>query len=217
MTIIRHHLTDDLLMRYAAGTLHEAFCLVIATHVTLCDECRARLAGFDALGGAVLDRAAAADMARDSLDATLQRIAATPATATAPDRAATAGADDSYPAPLSGYAGNGAVRWRGLGLGVRQAILPTAPGARARLLHIPPGRTMPGHGHRGLELTLVMRGAYADAGGRYGPGDIEIAGEETEHVPMAEAGDPCICITATDAPLRFRALMPRMMQRLARI
>ena len=54
MTQIKHHLTEPLLMGYAAGTLPEAFNLVVATHITMCDECRAALAEYDAVGGAVM-------------------------------------------------------------------------------------------------------------------------------------------------------------------
>ena len=53
---IRHHLSDQLLMAYSAGDLPEAFNLVVATHVSLCDECRARAEAYEAVGGAVLDR-----------------------------------------------------------------------------------------------------------------------------------------------------------------
>ena len=59
---IRHHLTDQLLMAYAAGDLPEAFNLVVATHVSLCDECRARLASYEAVGGAMLEGADVAEM-----------------------------------------------------------------------------------------------------------------------------------------------------------
>ena len=59
---IRHHLSDPLLIAYAAGNLPEAFGLVVATHVSLCDECRARLGAYEALGGAVLDEADSADV-----------------------------------------------------------------------------------------------------------------------------------------------------------
>ena len=38
---ITHHLTDALLMAYSAGTLPEAFNLAVATHVSMCDACRA--------------------------------------------------------------------------------------------------------------------------------------------------------------------------------
>jgi len=52
---IIHHLTDDLLMGYSAGALPEAFNVVVATHISMCDECRARLASFDAIGGEVVE------------------------------------------------------------------------------------------------------------------------------------------------------------------
>ncbi len=46
-TGIRHHLSDAILMGYAAGSLPEAFNLVAATHISLCDECRARMMEFE--------------------------------------------------------------------------------------------------------------------------------------------------------------------------
>ena len=45
---IRHHLSEQLLTGYAAGQLPEAFNLIVATQVSLCDECRARLAALEA-------------------------------------------------------------------------------------------------------------------------------------------------------------------------
>ena len=54
---IRHHLSDPLLIAYAAGNLPEAFSLVVATHVSMCDDCRARLGAFEAVGGAVVESA----------------------------------------------------------------------------------------------------------------------------------------------------------------
>lgn len=102
-------------------------------------------------------------------------------------------------------------------MGVRQAILPTSRRASARLLHIPAGVAVPDHGHRGTELTLVLQGAFRDETARFGPGDLEIAGQELEHQPIAEAGEDCICLAATDAPLRFNALLPRLLQPLFRI
>ncbi len=210
---IQHHLTDDLLMGYAAGTLPEAFSLVVATHLSLCDDCRARSEAFDAVGGSLIDTLETADLAEDSLQATLRRIAAGPAT----ERPRKAGG--LFPAPLQDYVGGdlAAVRWRPVGMGVRQAILRTDRGASARLLYIPAGAAVPDHGHRGRELTLVLQGAFRDEDGRFGPGDVEIADEAVQHTPTAEAGLPCICLAATDAPLRFRSLIPRLAQPFFRI
>ena len=66
---IRHHLSDQLLMAYAAAGLPEAFSLVIATHVSLCDDCRARLESFDAVGGALVDIGEEASMGADAVAA----------------------------------------------------------------------------------------------------------------------------------------------------
>lgn len=212
---IRHHLSDQLLMAYSAGDLPEAFNLVVATHVSLCDECRARMAAFDALGGAVLDTGDVADMSDASLAACLDRIdGLSQATARRPLRGA-----GVFPAPLADYIGGGVerVKWRPLGRGVKQAILPTGKDASARLLFIPGGQAVPDHGHRGLELTLVLQGAFRDDNARFGPGDIEIADEATQHTPVAEDGEVCICLAATDGPLRFNAIIPRLAQPFLRI
>jgi putative transcriptional regulator len=85
------------------------------------------------------------------------------------------------------------------------------------LLYIPAGQSVPDHGHRGLELTLVLQGAFRDQTNRFGPGDLEIATEADQHTPIAEAGADCICLAATDAPLRFSGLIPRLLQPLFRI
>jgi putative transcriptional regulator len=208
---IRHHLTDEILMGYAAGTLPEAFNLVVATHLSLCDECRAQAEAYDAVGGAVMSDCAPVTMAEDSLAATMRLIAAMPAQDRRPRRAA---ADDLFPAPLQDYVGGdlSRVKWRSVGAGVRQSVLKTSRDATVRLLHIPPGVAIPDHGHRGMELTLVLKGAFRDELARFGRGDVEIANEELEHTPVAEEGEPCICLAATDAPLKFNSLIPRIAQ-----
>lgn len=212
---IRHHLSDQLLMGYAAGQLPEAFNLVVATHVSLCDECRARAESFDTVGGALLEELEEIPMGDAALADMLARLEKLPQeTRSAPLRAA-----GIFPAPLADYIGGdlSAVRWRRVGGGVKQAILPTGKDATARLLLIPAGTAVPDHGHRGMELTLVLQGAFADENDRFNRGDVEIAGEELEHTPVALAGQDCICLAATDAPLRFRGWLPRLAQPLLRI
>ncbi len=214
--MIRHHLTEDLLQGHAAGTLPEAFALVVAAHVSLCDDCRGRLMALEALGGAVLETTppgeAAEALAPDALETCLARLGGQEARPSSPPRS-------TLPGALLPYIGGDldAVKWRKLGMGVRQAILPTSARASARLLHIPGGQAVPDHGHRGRELTLVLRGAFRDETARFGPGDVEIAGEELNHQPVAEPGEDCICLAATDAALRFNAWVPRLLQPLFRI
>lgn len=217
---IRHHLSQDLLMAYSAGSLPEAYGLVVATHISLCDQCRAELESFEALGGSLLETGKPAELSPGSLSQTLARIAANDRGApqlTSPKPTSEAG--DPLPEPLASYAGGtwDAIQWRSVGMGVKQAILPTACNSTARLLYIPAGRAMPDHSHGGTELTLVLQGAFLDETGRYARGDIEVADEHTEHTPVAAPGEPCICLAATDAPLKFNSLIPRMLQRFLQI
>lgn len=214
-TRIKHHLTDELLISYSAGTLPEAFSLIVATHLSLCDSCRARAESFDAIGGGVLENSAeGVSMHEDALDATFALIAGD-APVTSPKRASCG----VLPAPLQDYVGGdvSTVKWKPVGMGVRQAILPTASSASARLLYIPAGVAVPDHGHRGIELTMVLQGAFSDEVDRFARGDIEIADEDLDHMPVAEMDEDCICLAVTDAPLKFNSWMPRLVQPFLRI
>lgn len=212
---IRHHLSDQLLMAYSAGELPEAFGLVIATHLSMCDDCRARSIAYDAVGGALVAKCDAVDMADDSLEACLARIDGLPQPAAQPAPRARG----DVPVPLADYIGGdlSGVNWRPIGMGVKQSILIDDRGASARLLYIPAGQAMPDHGHKGLELTMVLRGAFLDGGDRFGPGDVEIADQSTEHTPVAESWGDCICLAAADGKLRFQGLIPRLAQPFFRI
>lgn len=208
MSDVQHHLTDALLMSYAAGALTEGYALVVATHISMCDDCRARLESYEALGGALVDEADSVAMSDDALEATMALIDA------APQFKRPEAVTSDLPAPVRDYIGGNLsdVRWRSIGGGVRQAMIRTSDRTKVRLLSIPGGTAIPDHGHRGLELTLVLKGAFRDEGDRFGPGDIEVATEDLDHTPVAEEGETCICLAATDAPLRFRGLIPRIAQ-----
>ncbi len=197
-------------MAYSAGTLPEAFNLVVATHISLCDDCRARLESFDSVGGTLLNDVSSIDVSDTCLNETLARIAAAPQDAgrKSPARGGV------FPEPLRDYVGGDleSVKWKKLGGGVSQYLLDTSRDASVRLLHIPAGMAVPDHGHHGTELTLVLKGAFIDGDDRFGRGDIELADEHVDHTPVADLGEDCICLAATDARLKFKGLIPRIAQ-----
>lgn len=210
MTAVTHHLSDDLLDAYVTGRLGHAFAVVVAAHLSLCDDCRARSETHDMLGGALLDRLAPAALSADAG----QRLLAALDHAPPPRPMAASGI---FPAPVMAALGGQPPKWRMLGGGIRQQILSADREGSLRLLYIPPGRAVPEHSHGGLELTLVLQGSFSDSQGRFGPGDVEIAHDAIDHQPLAGPEAPCICLAATDAPLRFRAMIPRLLQPLFRI
>lgn len=209
MTCIHHHIPDDILDAYAAGSLAHAFAVVVAAHLSLCGACRARHEAVDMLGGALLCGGESAAMRPDARDRIMAALDVPPPPAIR--------GSGVFPAPVMAELGGGPPRWRMLGGGIRQQILSADRTGSLRLLYIPPGKAVPEHGHRGLELTLVLQGSFHDAEGTFRRGDVEAAHDEIDHQPVAGPGEACICLAATDAPLRFRGLLPRLLQPLFRI
>lgn len=213
---ITHHPSEALLLDYATGALGEAWSLAVATHLALCPDCRRTVSDVEALGGSLLGAIAPEPTTATGFDAVLARLTASPdqEDLQRPAPAPTA-VVPALPEPLRGYVGGdlSSLPWKRLGLGAYHLPIATAErGVSARLLRIPAGRPVPTHGHRGLELTLVLCGAFSDATGRYIRGDLQEADESVEHQPHAAVGEDCICLAVTDAPLRFNSLAARLVQ-----
>lgn len=215
MPQVTHHISEDLLEAYASGALPHAFSVVVASHLSLCVECRAAAEAFDVLGGVALEALPREAGAPETLDHLRSRTLA--ALDTRPTPAPEPMPHGPFPAAVMAELKGRPPRWRSLGAGIRQVVLSDAPGGVVRLLQIPPGKAVPDHGHNGLEMTLVLSGSFHDQTGEFGPGDVQVVESEIEHTPTAGEGEACICLAATDAPLRFHALLPRMMQRVFRI
>ncbi|MDR5653952.1 MULTISPECIES: ChrR family anti-sigma-E factor [Paracoccaceae] len=210
MISIHHHIPDDMLDAYRAGTLPHAFGVVVAAHLSLCDQCRAGQEAGDMIGGALLQHAEGATLRPDARDRMMTALDAPPPPP--PLRAS-----GPFPSAVMHELGGRPPRWRMLGGGIRQQILTADREGSLRLLYIPPGKAVPEHGHRGHELTLVLQGSFSDSGGNFHRGDVEVAHADIHHQPVAGRDEPCICLAATDAPLRFHALIPRLLQPIFRI
>ena len=87
--------------------------------------------------------------------------------------------------------------------GLRECRIATGDGMSAVLYKIRAGRKMPQHSHEGSEVTLVLRGGFRDEGGHFRRGDIAVADEHLDHVPVADEDEECLCFAVLDAPLRL--------------
>jgi putative transcriptional regulator len=211
MTAITHHIPDAMLAAYAAGNLSHPFAVVVASHASFCEHCRVSLEAHQALGGVVIEATDAVDISNDLKSDILSQLDTSFTPIPVYDRSGI------FPGPVVEALKGQQPRWKNLGMGVRQHILVDNDEGSLRLLHIPPEKAMPEHSHNGLELTLILQGSFSDKVGSFGVGDVEIGDEDLAHTPIADAGAPCICLAATDAPLRFNALIPRLLQPLFRI
>ena len=189
---------EELFFNYATGRLAEAPALLVATHLALKPAARAEVVVFETLGGSLLEEVAPAALSSDLLTRTLARLEEPRAAPAAKE------ASGALPAPLRALAPQGLEKlaWRRVKRGLRDCRLPLA-GGTLRLMELAAGTRVPRHSHRGLELTLVLQGAYHDGLARYERGDLQIADSKIDHRPAAEPGSPCLCLVVTDQPVRF--------------
>ncbi len=212
--VIEHHLDDDMLQQYAAGTLAAGWSVAVATHLALCPACRSKLSVLESIGGYFIESETAdeADVSQSweslkaKIDAGQINRVVSIEKRTNPDL--------TFPEPLKTYIHEaGGLKWRKLGRGAAQMIIPTGDETTTlRLLKIPAGQPVPEHSHRGLELTLVLDGSFSDEVSSFTRGDIEMADDSLMHQPKADAGKDCICLAVTEAPLRFKSRFMRFIQ-----
>lgn len=211
---IHHHLSDATLMSYAAGNVSEAISLVIAAHLDMCPACRAKLDELETLGALELVDAPLGAMAPDSLDKVLAQLDQQEDPAEIPRSRPTR--TSGLPGPLGALVSEPVDRlpWRSLAPGIKTYRIASVNARRGTLclMRIEPGVTIPEHTHEGTELTLVLKGSFSDEVGRFTSGDIADLDDDTEHTPIADTAEPCICLIATEAPLRFKNVVPRIMQ-----
>lgn len=209
-----HHLSDELLTAHAAGLLGEPLVLLVRTHLTMCGQCRERDRELAAIGGALLDAGAPEPVSDGLLARVLGRIEAP-----APETASRSAGVGDVPAPLVPHIGPRFedLKWRTFGPVSEIRLMPDAEGYVTRLLKIRPGAGVPDHTHEGLEATIVLKGAFSDCTGRYGPGDVALVEGDLDHSPVAAEGETCICLAVTNAPLRLTGSLGRFLNPFVRL
>ncbi len=202
-------LKEALTASYAAGTLDPALLLLLETQGAIRASVHAELLAAEALAGALLERERPAAMRPDALVAVLAAIDVPAALTVEQSAAAAAGGliDEilRLPRPLHDVTLNAIAHggWMFAGPGLRTLTLPLQSDSRTELLRIEPGWGAPRHTHTGLELTLVMTGAFKDNRGRFGPGDIVVSGPDVTHTPVADKGDVCYALAVTEGKAVF--------------
>ena len=215
-----HHPQDDLLLSYAAGSLSESWSLAIASHLSVCSECRKTLEIAETVGGVLLEDIPDQQLSSATLESVLAQIDQPDIEAVSENSQPSATDGSIFPTVLQKYIGSSVenIPWKTIGAGIRQHLIETPDeGGSLRLLRIKAGKSVPNHGHQGRELTLVLSGSYHDGFSTYGAGDMQDADEEIVHKPIVDDGPDCICLVITDAPIIFKEWMPRLLQPLLAI
>lgn len=206
---IKSHPAPENLFSCAAGSMPEALAAVMACHMSMCSQCRRELSFLDAVGATLLE-----NLPPEPVIAAA--ISPGPEGPSARGAASLKGESD-VPLPLQKVVGPRLkdVKWRRIAAGIWQYPIPLSEHSKAslRLIKVAPGHALPGHGHSGSEMTLVLQGSFADKFGQYGVGDVAEMDESVEHAPVAAPGIDCICLIASEGPTRFHGILTRVAQK----
>ena len=218
--MISHHPPLELLFDYATGSLPEPVALVVASHASLCGQCRDQVRSVESVGGALLDSIEPVDVSDGTLKSVLARLDEPEVAATRQPAACDPETANVVPGPLLPYLGRGLAHlaWRAIGRKFEEASLPlTVKGYKATLMRLKPGAEMPVHTHRGTEYTLVLAGGYKDGGEQFIRGDFDCKDSSHEHRPVVDTDDSCLCLVVLDAPVKLTSAMGRLVNPFLRI
>ncbi|MDM9622177.1 ChrR family anti-sigma-E factor [Rhizobium sp. S96] len=190
---------DALMAHYVAGSLPEPARVLVESHLEMKPDNRGLVTGLEFLAGEALEDISASPIG--DRDAQLSSIFAS----AAPRGSRGDRLDKSFfPTSLRNLVGFDVdkVPWKRKLPGFREYSV-DIDGCEVSLMWIRAGRALPAHTHKGMELTLILDGAFTDSRGRFGPGDISVADETVDHRPIAETDRPCIAFSVLDAPVKL--------------
>jgi putative transcriptional regulator len=206
-TTMRHAMMSD----YASGALSAAQTILMDGYIDLNETARAQAIAYSSVGGALLLQSDC-DMepVSDACFETLCESLTYDYISQQSDLSC-----DVLPQVILRYTNCGVseIEWKKLAPGIEyfNLDLPLDTHEKAQLIKMQPGKSVLEHSHDGLELTLVLDGAFHDETGTYKRGDLAIEqGRGHAHAPVADEQQGCICFAVTSAPLHFTGLLGAM-------
>lgn len=201
---------DALMAHYVAGSLPEPARVLVAAHLEMKPDNRLMVHDLDRLAGEALELVSPSAISDRA--GRLSAIFGSPSPLPDLPQLSEEAKGAILPKAVRDFLGFDVadVPWRTKLPGLKEYSLGDIDGCEVSLMWIRAGRALPAHTHRGVELTLVIDGAYTDIRGRFGPGDISIADDSLDHRPIAEKDRPCIAFAVTDAPIKLTGSLTQL-------
>lgn len=219
--MIKHHPDTEMLLEYASGVLDWGLSLAVVTHLHYCPTCRAQLKQMADIGGSLLSEVEPEPVKEDALDNVLNRIDA----AEAEESRATETTDSKTDIKLSVkhsdklmrnlppvvnklLLDNRSLKWKKIMPGFKMARLQSGQGKYEVALHrLQAGRKVAEHGHKGVEVTVVMEGCFSDKRGVYSQGDLLVMEPGRTHRPTAALNQDCLCFSVSESPVQLTGIV----------
>lgn len=230
--MIKHHPDENTLSEYCAGSIDWAVGIAVAAHLHHCPKCRTQVQNMSQVGGALL-REAKAEKPSEALFA--QTLAKVRALSEAEDReklehtqkcetTARALSDTQsletltrdpllrdLPPVVEKLAVRNRLSWKKVSPSLKLAKLKTGQDLYEVAFHrICAGGKVVEHDHRGIEMTMVLKGSFSDEDGVYSEGDFIVRQIGDVHKPIAAQNQDCLCLTVSEAPVAVTGLLGKV-------
>jgi putative transcriptional regulator len=214
MTMIKHHVPNQMLEQFAQGLLPASLAAAVSIHTDMCKACRQKVMALQkACAEQTFDfELADTDFALEGFDmsAMIDQITFDSSREKVVEPTAVnvnlGDIEFQLPRPLQQMEVN-----KPVGLGkIARAKIELGEGAiHTHLLHMGAGGEVPQHTHQGFEVTLLLQGTFEDEMGEYVPGDFIMLDGEHTHTPTSPSG--CVCLTVVSDALTFTSGLSRLL------
>ena len=201
---------DALMAYYVAGALPVPARVLVQSHLEMQSTNRAFVSDLECLAGNALDASTPINIS--NRDSRLEAIFGSKLPFEIEEPKTLLKTGGLFPKTLRDFVGFEVddIPWRTKLPGFKEYVFGHVDGCEVSFFWIRPGRAVPAHTHKGVEMFLVLDGAFSDRRGRYGPGDISVADESVDHRPIAEKDRPCIGFSVVDQPLKLTGSLTQL-------
>lgn len=203
---------ECMLLEYASGSCTEAREILVSSYMSFCRKTTRKVHHFESVGGILMDNMCnPVAMKTNSLDNVLDIIDG--GKHKAQSQTAEKCANNIPEIIIQKLNRKGRdLRWRRIYRGIRYCSIPMdCKKEIALLLKIAPGAKTPHHEHKGLEITLILDGAFHDDNRKYTAGEIVVSDANTHHEPIADEELGCVCLMVTTEPVHFTRGLSRLL------
>jgi len=216
--MVSFHPDSKFLTDFAAGSLPLSEAVCVAAHLEFCGKCRAHVQQLSDLAAQMMVRLEPVVDDNDGFESLMQRIEssdAAPVVQPSSIAGKSAVSATGIPRVVEKLAGGSLQNLNWVKLGNSLRIAPVDIGCKSRqtaIYDIKAGRPMPEHEHRGEEITVLLKGSFSDAEGKYVKGDFVVRYAGERHQPTATLDTDCICLVSLEQPVKARSLWYRLME-----
>jgi putative transcriptional regulator len=218
--MVSFHPDSKFLTDFAAGSLPLSEAVCVAAHLEFCAKCRSHVQQLSDVAAQMMARLDPIPAEDDGFDSLMLRIEAgesspPPSPAVAPARISAASSATSMPRVVQKLAQGSLQDMSWVQLGKSLRIAPVNVGSRDRqtaIYDIKAGGRMPEHEHRGEEITVLLKGSFSDAEGKYVRGDFVVRHAGERHQPTATLDTDCICLVSLAEPVKPTSIWYRLME-----